>query len=129
VEADDLGEVFGGEAVCAADADMRNEAAPGAILDPPGRAAEGFGDLLGTVETGQGGLILGAGTVAHEGRGHRGVMQGKWVLTRLGGVLGQRCRTNLVIPCSSSGDETLCGAIIGRPPSEILEAFSRRLSR
>lgn len=75
VEADDLGEVFGGEAVGAADAGVRNEAASGTILHPPGGTAEGFGDLLGAVKAGQGGFALGAGVVVYEGRGHRGVVQ------------------------------------------------------
>ncbi|MBB1256237.1 hypothetical protein H3146_23190 [Streptomyces sp. OF3] len=54
MEADDLGEVFGGEAIRTADAGVREETSPGAVLDPPGGAAERIGYLLGAVQAWQG---------------------------------------------------------------------------
>lgn len=54
VEADDLGEVLGGEAVGAANPGVRYQAPSRSVLDPPGRAAEGVGDLLRAVEAGGG---------------------------------------------------------------------------
>lgn len=90
VDADDLGEVSGGEAVCATDPRVRYQAPARPVLDPPDRAAERLGDLLGAVEAGQGCFALGAGKRACESRGCCGVAQEGWVPNSVVGVLGQR---------------------------------------
>ncbi|GAA2605698.1 hypothetical protein GCM10009863_19030 [Streptomyces axinellae] len=101
VEADDLGEVRGGEAVGAADAGVRDESASGPVFDPPGGTAKGFGDFLGAVETGQGGSALGDRKASYEGRG-----MSEWCKkggSLLGGsVLGQRRWAGLVTWRSAS---------------------------
>src|SRR5690348_2231924 len=52
---------------------MRYQASARPILDPPGRAAEGLGDLLGAAEAGQGEFAVGAMRKALGGRwGKRG---------------------------------------------------------
>jgi hypothetical protein len=57
-DADDLGEVAGGEAVATAEPGERNPSASGLLLDPPLGAAEDIGDLGGPVEDGQ---VVGSG--------------------------------------------------------------------
>ncbi len=54
MHADDLGKVFAGEAVGAAHTGEWDEPPAGAVLDPPGRAAEDGCDFFGAVEAPQG---------------------------------------------------------------------------
>lgn len=130
VEAHDLGEVCGGEAVGAADAGVRDESASGPVLDPPGGTAEGFGDFLGTVETGQWGSALGAGKASHEGRGYVGVVQEGRVLTgwerALSAALGEP-RHVAVVLCSSTRGETRRASAIATRSSASHRRWARSM--
>src|SRR5690606_25472456 len=95
VEADDLGEMLGGEAVAAAHPGVRYQAPSRSVLGPPGRAAEGVGDLLGAVEAGR----RGVGRPVEDGRG-RGSVQGGGSWSRGRGRMRGRLRWR---PCPGGG--------------------------
>lgn len=84
VEADDLREMGGGEAVGAAHPSKGDLATSGPVLDPPGRAAEHGGDLVGAVKAGQ--RYVGAWLLSHARSppsrygGGRATGQGEWPL-------------------------------------------------
>lgn len=54
MHADDLGEVLAGEAVGATDPREGDEPPTGAVLDPPGGAAQDGRDFLGAIEAREG---------------------------------------------------------------------------